>query len=138
MSSRRDSEELFTITELARKLALTPRAIRFYEDKGLLTPRRAGTRRVYTHKDRGRLMIILRGKHLGFSIASIKEYLDLYDADPAHREQAQRLLVGVRAKVDQLERQRQDLDLTLDELSEIEQQTLKFLDGREAESSKGG
>lgn len=132
MSRSRESQQLLSITELARKLGVTPRAIRFYEDKGLLAPRRAGNTRVYTHKDRGRLMIILRGKRLGFSIASIKAYLDLYDADPAHREQAQRLLEGVRARVDELERQRQDLELTLDELREIEQQTLVFLKSLDA------
>jgi DNA-binding transcriptional MerR regulator len=138
MSRSHESDEFFSITELARKLGLTPRAIRFYEDKGLLTPRRAGNTRVYTHKDRGRLLIIVRGKRLGFSIASIKAYLDLYDADPAHREQAQRLLEGVQAKVDELERQRLDLDLTLDELREIEQQTLVFLKSLDAGRPEGG
>jgi len=128
MSSSHDPDRLFSITELAHKLALTPRAIRLYEDKGLLTPRRAGTTRVYTHRDRARLLIILRGKHLGFSLADIKEYLDLYDADPQHSGQVQRLLDGVRERIDQLKRQRDDLDLTLSELQEIERQTLEALD----------
>lgn len=131
MSPSHDPDRLYSITELAQKLALTPRAIRFYEDKGLLTPRRAGNTRVYTHRDRARLLIILRGKHLGFSLADIKEYLDLYDADPQHHEQVQHLLEGVRERIGQLKRQRDDLDLTLKELNEIERQCLEALETTE-------
>jgi DNA-binding transcriptional MerR regulator len=101
--------------------------VRFYEEKGLLNPRRAGTTRIYTHRDRARLRIILRGKNLGFSLASIKDYLDLYDADPDRKEQALLLLDGVRRKIRQLQNQRRDLDMTLNELREIEQQTLEAL-----------
>jgi len=124
-----DPQHLVSITELAHELGVTPRAVRFYESKGLLTPRRAGGSRIYSHRDRARMLIILRGKRLGFSLAGIKEYLDLYDADPAHHRQLQLLLRGVRDRIDQLEGQRNDLELTLEELREIEQQTLDAMNG---------
>jgi DNA-binding transcriptional MerR regulator len=127
MSTHSDTEPLFSITELAQELGMTARAIRFYESKGLVTPRRAGMTRVYTHRERARLLIILRGKRLGFTLAEIQEYLDLYDVDPTHTSQAKLLLEGVRQRIDQMESQRHDLELTLDELRELEKQTLKFL-----------
>ena len=121
---RPDAERLLTITELAHELGVTARAIRFYESKGLLEPQRVGANRVYTHRDRGRLLIILRGKRLGFSLASIKHYLDLYDAEPAHRTQLLHLLAGTRRRIAELEQQREDLEQTLAELRDIEGQTL--------------
>jgi DNA-binding transcriptional MerR regulator len=118
---------LFSITELADELGVTPRAIRFYEAKGLLEPQRAGATRVYTHRDRGRLQIILRGKRLGFSLALVQKYLDLYDADPTHKVQLEHLLAGARQRIAELEAQRQDLELTIEELREIEELTLEAL-----------
>lgn len=126
-SPGRGAERLFSITELADELAVTPRAIRFYESKGLLEPLRAGGNRVYTHRDRARLLIILRGKRLGFSLAHIQRYLDLYDADPKHKEQLVHLLRGARQRIDELENQRRDLELTLDELRDIEEQVLQAM-----------
>ncbi len=121
MTAQADPNRLYTITELAEDLAVTPRAIRFYEAKGLLAPQRAGANRVYSHRDRARLLIILRGKRLGFSLALVKKYLDLYDADPTHKTQIQHLLAGARQRIGELEGQRLDLDLTIEELHEIEQ-----------------
>lgn len=118
---------LFSITELSQELGVTPRAIRFYESKGLLEPQRAGATRVYTYRDHARLQIILRGKRLGFSLALVHKYLDLYDADPTHRVQLEHLLRGARQRISELEAQRQDLELTLEELREIEQLTLDAL-----------
>lgn len=112
-------DELFTVTELAKRLDITPRTIRFYEDKGLLTPQRVGTTRVYTHRDRGRLILILRGKRLGFSLREIREWLDLYDADPDQRTQARHLCEKVDERLTTLERQREDLDATIAELRDI-------------------
>lgn len=127
MNAQPDPNRLYTITELAHELAVTPRAIRFYETKGLIKPRRAGSTRVYSHRDRARMLIILRGKRLGFSLAEIKEYLYLYDADPKHKEQLERLLDGVRKRTELLEDQRRDLELTLNELREIEEETLEAM-----------
>jgi DNA-binding transcriptional MerR regulator len=121
------TDRLYTITELADELGVTPRAIRFYESKGLLEPQRAGANRVYGYRDRARLLLILRGKRLGFSLALIKEYLDLYDADPTHRMQLAHLLRGARQRIDELESQRRDLELTLDELRDIEEQVLQAM-----------
>ncbi len=108
--------DMLTVTELARELGITPRAIRFYETKGLVNPRRAGTTRIYTHRERGRLQLILRGKRLGFSLTDIGEYLDLYDADPAQHDQILLLLDKVNIRVEALKAQKDDLDATLGEL----------------------
>lgn len=116
-------DKLFTVNELAQELGITPRALRFYEDKGLLSPQRAGTTRVYTRRDRARLLLILRGKRLGFSLAEIKEYLDLYTADRAHVEQQRLLLARVRARLAELARQKDDLEIAMAELQAIEQET---------------
>ena len=116
-------DELFSITELAKVLGITPRTIRFYEDRGLVTPRRVGTTRVYSHRDRARMILVLRGKRLGFTLRDIKEYLDLYDIEPTHAEQIQLLRDKVRARIALLEDQRRALDETLVELRDIERQT---------------
>ncbi|WP_026344975.1 MerR family transcriptional regulator [Novispirillum itersonii] len=113
------SEQFYTVTELADELGTTPRAVRFYETKGLLKPRRAGSTRIYTHKDRARLVLILRGKRLGFSLADIKEYLDLYVVDTTQTEQLTLLQGKVQARLADLRKQQEDLEQTLSELSEI-------------------
>ena len=124
MTAHHDPTRLYSIAELASEVGATPRAIRFYEAKGLLAPQRAGSTRVYTYRDRARLLIILRGKRLGFSLALIQKYLELYDADPSRKVQLPHLLSGARQRIAELEAQRADLALTLDELREIEQLTL--------------
>lgn len=115
-------EEFYTVPELARELGITPRAIRFYETKNLLAPQRAGSTRIYTRKDRARLILILRGKRLGFSLAEIHEFLDLYDIDVDHVEQIQMLATKVRTRIDDLEEQRTELEKVLGELKDIEKQ----------------
>src|ERR1700753_3116958 len=101
---------LYTVTELAKDLGMTARAIRFYEDKGLITPLRAGTTRVYSTRDRARMILILRGKRLGFSLSTIKEYLDLYDTDITQHAQLRLLLAGVARRRDQLLAQRRAIE----------------------------
>jgi DNA-binding transcriptional MerR regulator len=110
---------LYTVTELAKALGMTARAIRFYEDKGLITPQRAGTTRVYSARDKARMILILRGKRLGFSLNTIKEYLDLYDADITQHAQIRLLLAAVAKRRDQLTAQRGAIDEALSELNEI-------------------
>lgn len=117
-------EKLYSVTELAKELGVTARAIRFYETKGLISPQRAGNTRVYSHRDRGRLILILRGKKLGFSLREIKDYLDLYLVDTTLVEQMQMLLKGVHARIALLEEQRQAVDETLAELRNIERVAL--------------
>jgi DNA-binding transcriptional MerR regulator len=116
--------DVLTITELAREAGVTARAIRFYESKGLLTPRRAGTTRIYTHRERGRLQLILRGKRLGFSLTDIGEYLGLYDADPTQHDQILLLLDKVNNRIAELKSQKADIDDTLKELSGVRAQAL--------------
>ncbi len=113
---------MLTVTELARETGITARAIRFYESKGLLKPKRAGTTRVYTHRERGRLQLILRGKRLGFTLTDIGEYLDLYDADPTQQDQIALLLEKVNARIQELEAQKTDLEVSLKELSKVRDQ----------------
>ena len=110
---------LYTVTELANELGMTARAVRFYEDKGLITPQRAGTTRVYSARDRARMILILRGKRLGFSLSAIKEYLDLYDADITQHAQIRLLLAAVARRREQLVAQRQAIDDALSELADI-------------------
>jgi DNA-binding transcriptional MerR regulator len=117
-----DREPLQSIQDVANELGVTTRAIRFYEDKSLLEPQRVGTMRVYSRREVGRLMLILRGKRLGFSLREIKEFLDLYDADPLHLEQTKRLNAKVVERIDSLEQQREALEQTLAELHDIARQ----------------
>jgi len=114
---------LYTVTELAKQLDMTPRAIRFYEDKGLITPQRVGTTRVFSARDRARMILILRGKRLGFSLSEIREYLDLYDADITQQAQMKLLAAGVAKRRAQLLAQRQAIDEALAELDDIAAQT---------------
>ena len=128
--------DMLTITELAREAGVTARAIRFYESKGLLTPRRAGTTRIYTHRERGRLRLILRGKRLGFSLTDIGEYLDLYDADPTQHDQIVLLLDKVNNRIGELESQKADIDDTLKELSSVRAQALAAMDDESAQAAQ--
>jgi DNA-binding transcriptional MerR regulator len=113
-------ERHFTIRDLADEFGCTHRTIRFYEDQGLLKPRREGQARIFSHRDRARLSLILRGRRLGFSIAEIAEMLNLYDADPGHVRQLKLALEKGRARLAQLERQRADIETAIAELRELE------------------
>lgn len=125
-------EELLTVTELATQLGITPRTIRFYETKGLIAPRRIGTTRAYSHKDRARMILILRGKRLGFSLKEIKEYLDLYRMDATQIAQIRHLQTRVRERRLQLLDQKAALNETLEELDAIEAQIEEALRAKSA------
>ena len=114
-----ESDELKGIQEVARELGVTHRTLRFYEDKGLISPQRIGTTRIYSKREMGRMRLILRGKRLGFSIREISEFLDMYDADPAQHQQMEALLTAVREKRADLRQQRKAIDETLRELDQI-------------------
>jgi DNA-binding transcriptional MerR regulator len=114
---------LYTVTELAKELGITARAIRFYEAKGLITPPRAGTTRVYSARDRARMILILRGKRLGFSLSTIREYLDLYDTDITQHAQLRLLLDAIAARRGQLLAQREAIAEAISELDDISAQT---------------
>ena len=108
--------DTFTITDLATEFNLTARAIRFYEDKKLLRPTRQGLNRVYLRRDRARLMLILRGKRLGFALAEIREMLDLYDLGDGQVEQLRATLKRSRERLAVLEEQRRDINEAIREL----------------------
>jgi DNA-binding transcriptional MerR regulator len=112
-------EPLLSIGDLASEFAISTRTIRFYEMKGLIAPRRVGANRIYTRRDRARLILILRGKRLGFSLEEIAQYLDLYDADPHQLAQTRLLLQKVETATAELEQKREDIEKTLNELGEI-------------------
>ena len=118
-------DRTYTISELAREFEVTPRALRFYEDKGLLTPRREGMNRVYSHRDRGRLQMILRGKRVGLSLIEIKEILDLYKVD--QRAQAQTMLKRFKTRIVALEAQREDVDVAIEMLHDYMGKIEEFL-----------
>ena len=119
-----EGSELQGIQEVADRLGITPRTLRFYEDRGLIEPCRIGTTRVYRRREIARMQLILRGKRLGFSLKDIEEFLDLYDADPQHLEQMRALAGRCRERIAELEEQRDALALTLGELEVIERQAL--------------
>jgi DNA-binding transcriptional MerR regulator len=114
-----DNRDLFAIADLAGEFGISTRAIRFYESKGLLKPERVGGTRIFRRRDRARLMLILRGKRLGFSLRDIADYLSLYDADRTQRTQVGMLIEMVDKRLSLLERQMTDLQTTIAELREI-------------------
>ena len=107
------------IQEVASQLGVTPRTLRFYEDTGLISPQRVGSTRVYSRRDIGRMQLILRGKRLGFTIREIREFLDLYDADPSHREQMEHLIGRVEERLGSLSAQKAAIEETIAELEQI-------------------
>ena len=124
--------EIYSIGDLAREFDVTHRTIRFYEDRGLLSPKRIGSRRVYSKRDQVRLELILRGKRLGFSLAEVREMLELYDSAPDERPQLEKFAAALAARREQLERQREEIDEVLGEIRAFERQSKKLL------NSKGG
>jgi DNA-binding transcriptional MerR regulator len=114
-----DASRSYTITDLAEAFAITPRSIRFYEDEGLIAPERRGQSRIYSARDVARLAWVLRGKRVGFSLADIREMLDLYDAGDGRASQRAITLEKCRARLATLEAQRADLDHVITELDEF-------------------
>jgi len=121
-----EGRELYSIADLAREFGISTRAIRFYEAKGLLSPERLGSTRVFRRRDRARLILILRGKRLGFSLRDISDYLGLYDAD--RTQQVHLLAEKVNDRLQALERQRTDLETTISELREIRKLAVERLE----------
>ena len=120
----------FSISELAREFDVTPRAIRFYEDQGLIAPRRDGQRRIYTLRDRTRLKLTLRGKRLGLTLSEIRELIDMYEPGRDQRPQLERFLSVLESHKSSLLQQRADLEAQLSEIQTFEKRVRKQLSAR--------
>jgi len=123
----RRPERTYTIRQLCNEFKVTPRALRFYEDKGLLFPARDGMNRVYSHRDRARLILILRGKRVGLSLSVIRDILDLYKADESGAAQLAKSAQKFREQIIALEAQREDIDHAVDVLKQAVEEFEKRL-----------
>jgi DNA-binding transcriptional MerR regulator len=129
----------YTITELAREFDITPRAIRFYEDQGLISPKREGAggrTRVYTARERTRLKLTLRGKRLGLTLSEIKDLVDMYESPKDTAAQLQRFMAVLAQHRETLERQREDIEVTLAEISAHEEDCRRLLDDSKTTKKK--
>lgn len=126
-STQTTDGRFYSTNQLADDAGVTARTVRFYEARGLLKPQLAGSTRVYTHSERARLQIILRGKRLGFSLDEIKEYLDLYDADAQHVNQVLHIRHKAKQRADDLRDKLKDIEASLSELEQIERDAVKQL-----------
>ena len=133
-----DRERTYSISELAREFALTPRAIRFYEDEGLIAPARHGRSRVYGERERVRLKLVLRGKRLGLSLSEIAELLDLYEIARNERAQLAKFLDLLADRRGRLMQQKEDIDAVLAEIDGVERECRRRLkdDGAPATARK--
>lgn len=111
--------ESFSITDLSGEFGITARALRFYEDEGLIAPARRGIARIYSKRDRARLAWILRAKRVGFSLAQIREMIDLYDVGDGRRTQRDVTIDMCRERIDFLKGQRADIDSSIEELEQF-------------------
>jgi len=121
------SDATYTISALAHEFALTTRAIRFYEDEGMLAPERRGRARIYRERERVRLKLILRGKRLGLSLSEIREILDLYEVSRNERAQLAKFLEVLAERRARLLQQREDIDAVLAEIEGVERDCRKRL-----------
>ena len=120
-------EITYSISELAHEFDVTPRTILYYEDEGLLTPLREGQTRIYSHRDKIRLKLTLRGKRLGFSLAEIRELFDMYDTDKSSKTQLHSMIQLIEAKRGVLRQQLEDIQMVMAELEAAEQRCVNSL-----------
>lgn len=120
-------EITYSISELAHEFDVTPRTIRYYEDEGLLTPQREGQTRIYSHRDKIRLKLTLRGKRLGFSLAEIRELFDMYDTDKSSKNQLNSMISLIESKRSALHQQLEDIQMLMAELEAAEQRCVNSL-----------
>ena len=126
------STATFAISDLAREFGITPRTIRFWEDQGILAPERAGSKRVFTRRDRARLKMALRGKRLGLSLAEIKDLIGMYNSTADETPQLLQCLRVIEKRRAALEQQREDIEAMLGEIGQFEKQCQEELARRSA------
>ena len=119
--------DAYTISQLAEEFSVTLRSIRFYEDQGLLTPKRQGQSRIFSRHDRARLILILRGKRLGFSLQEIQELFQLYDSGAQNLSQVQHMLQTIQLRQQKLKQQQADINLLMMELNAAERKCYQHL-----------
>ncbi|HKA43997.1 MAG TPA: MerR family DNA-binding transcriptional regulator [Burkholderiales bacterium] len=126
----------YTISELAKEFGVTTRTIRYYEDQGLLSPKREGVNRIFTQRDRVRLKLALRGKRLGFSLSEIRELFELYDVSRDERRQLEEFLARLERRRALLEQQREDIEVMLNEINFFASQCLRLLRTKTDDATK--
>src|SRR5215813_7241332 len=133
---RRTMSTTYTISELAKEFGVTTRTIRYYEDQGLLSPKREGVNRIFTQRDRVRLKLALRGKRLGFSLSEIRELFELYDVSRDERRQLEEFLARLERRRALLEQQREDIEVMLNEINFFASKCLRLLRTKTDDATK--
>ncbi len=129
------ADPTYSISDLSKEFGVTTRTLRHYEDQGLVSPRREGTNRLFSHRDRVRLKLALRGKRLGFSLAEIRELFDLYDSARDERRQMEEFLSMLERRRARLRQQHEDIEVMLNEISFFENQCRKLLLDKDARTT---
>ncbi len=130
--SKEPDFKTYTISDLSKEFEVTPRALRLYEESGLLGPKREGNKRIYIERDRVRLRLLLRGKRLGCTLSEIKDIFDMYESKSGEKGQMLLLLEKMDDRRKKLVAQRQDVDMALEEIERVYQKIRKSLDEKEA------
>lgn len=128
--------QTYSISDLAQEFEVTTRTIRHYEEQGLLTPRREGTNRIFTNRDRVRLKLALRGKRLGFSLGDIRELFELYDLSKDENRQLEEFLAKLEKRRVSLEQQREDIEVMLNEINFFANQCQRLLNAKNGEKKE--
>ncbi len=131
-----DKDMLYSISELAKLFDITPRAVRFYEDKGLIHPQRIGGNRVYNYRDRARIKLILRLKAVGFTLDAIKGYMDLYNADTSGITQLKHGFAHIMDRIEKNRRQINKLQSALNELEDLKNEAIEMLKQRNVNTAE--
>ncbi|MBV4396619.1 MerR family DNA-binding transcriptional regulator [Advenella alkanexedens] len=129
------TQRTWSISELAQEFNITPRTLRFYEDHGIINPRREGQKRIYTQKDKTRLKLALRGKRLGFQLADISSLIDMYDGPGSTAPQLKQYIAMLNRHKEQLESQKRDLEAILQEIHNQEEHCIGLLKKHEQNQS---
>ena len=127
---------LYTISELTQMFDITTRTLRYYEEIGLILPKRRGTQRLYSQADRVRIQLILRARRLGFGLEEIRELLELYDTDPTNVTHLEDVLNRGNRKIREVEKQLDDLEALRAELLDVRDRILQALDERQTEAAE--